>query len=294
LAADSVSGAHASSASGDDSVRHLIELGYVDPVETAARESARLKELQVEFHQAIELNRQGRAPEASVLLQKITEDAPEWTPPHQLLAEIHYFARRWRAAEAELEWLAQHGVDQPRTAIIAAGILMVRREFSAAINELEFARCVKPHLPSVNTLYGSALLRLGRLDEAEDAFRQATEQDPNDARARDGLAAIYLKHGEHDDAADWALRALEQDMQLFSAHYHLALALDGLGRPDDAIAALETAARVDEQRAAPYYWLARIAIEQLQDAPRSAKYRARGKEIVRDRRNLRRQDATSA
>jgi tetratricopeptide (TPR) repeat protein len=289
-----LSDSRASSPGGDESVRHLIELGYVDPVETAARDIARHRELQAEFRQAVEINRQGRGQEAAALLQTLAERDPEWAAPHQLLAESHYSAGQWQAAEAELEWLAYHGVDQPRTALIKAGILMVRRKFHDAIEELEFARYVDPNLPSVNTLYGTALLRLGRLDEAEDAFRQAAQRDPTDARARDGLAAICLRHGEHEDATDWAFRALEQDMRLFSAHYHLGLALVSLDRPHEATAAFETAARLDESRAAPYYWLSRIAEEQLHDAPRSAQYRARGKEIIRGRRKSRAAAATSA
>jgi tetratricopeptide (TPR) repeat protein len=122
------------------------------------------------------------------------------------------------------------------------------------------------------------------LDEAEDAFREAVQQNPTDARARDGLAAVCLKHGEYEDATDWALRSLEQNMQLSHAHYHLGLALAHLNRPVEALQALDASARTDPGRAAPYYWLSRVAKNQLNDLERSAEYLERGREIIRRRR----------
>jgi tetratricopeptide (TPR) repeat protein len=286
LGDDSVSQSRPIGAAQDEdaSVRHLLELGYVDPLDSAAEAIARRRELKSKLDQAVELKREGRSQEAAALLVQISADDPEWVAPHLLLAEIHYSAGEWDAVEARLEWLTHHGVDEPRSALVAAGTALAHREMQRALEQAEFACCADATLRSSNTVLGSILLRLGRLDDAEDAFRRAVEQDPNDAHARDGLAAVYLIHREYDDAADWALRALEQDMRLFSAHYHLGLALAGLDRPHDAIAALETAARVDSRRTAPFYWMSRIASDKLGDEPRSAEYRKRAKTVIRQRR----------
>ena len=78
----------------DESVRHLVELGYVDPDEIAARDAARRRHLQTQFQQASELHRQGRGQEAVALLETIAADDPDWSPPHQLLAEVYYRAGR--------------------------------------------------------------------------------------------------------------------------------------------------------------------------------------------------------
>jgi predicted Zn-dependent protease len=268
----------------NESVRHLVELGYVDPDELASREAARRRQLQEQFRQAVELNRQRRGDEAATLLEKLTDDDPDWAAPRQLLAEIHYGRGHWDLAKAQLEWLAVHGVDNSRLALIAAGIATMRREYRSALEDLIFARYVDPNLPSVHTLLGTVLLRTGKWDEAEAAFRQAAEQNPTDAHARDGVAAVCLKHGEYEDAADWALRALEQDMQLFCAHYHLGLALTQLNRPMEAVQALETSARLDPTRLASYYRLSQIARHQLNDSAAATRYRERAREIIRQRR----------
>jgi tetratricopeptide (TPR) repeat protein len=268
----------------DESVRHLVELGYIDPHEASARQAARRRQLQAELDRARDLRAQGQVAQAVALLDELAAEDPDWAAPHERLAEVHYGAGRWSGAQAALDWLAHHGYEHPRYALIAGGIALARRDLHAALEELLFAWRVMPELPSIHTLLGSVLFRLARLDEAEDAFREAAQQNPNDARARDGLAAICLKHGEYEEAADWALRALEQDMQLFRAHYHLGLALAHLNRPEEALLALEASARVDGTRTAPYYWLSRIAIDQLHDSHRSRQYRERGRQILRDRR----------
>jgi tetratricopeptide (TPR) repeat protein len=288
LAADSVPDSRQHERGEPAHVQHLVELGYVDPDDIASSDAARRRQLKEQLNQAIELNRQGRGQQAAALLLELAAADPEWIPPHQLLAEIYYRSGQLAETEAQLGWLAYHGVDTARVAVIAAGVALMRRDMQTSLRELEYARAVEPELPSVNTLLGTVLFRLGRWDDAEDAFREASQQNPADARARDGLAAIHLQHEDYEEAADWALRALEQDIHLFRAHYHLGVALASMNRPEEAIAALETSARTDAARIAPYYWLSQISELQLHDPARSEKYRASARDIIRRRRELRR------
>jgi tetratricopeptide (TPR) repeat protein len=178
--------------------------------------------------------------------------------------------------------------------MIAGAIALARRNLQSALDDLRYACHAEPSLPSVHTLLGMALFRLGQWDAAEDAFREAAQQNPADAQARDGLAAVFLRQGEYEDAADWALRALEQDMKLFRAHYHLGVALAHLDRPKEAVAALETSARIDPSRAAPFYWLSRVAARQLHDAQRGGQYQKIGRERVRKRRSMNRTELLPA
>jgi tetratricopeptide (TPR) repeat protein len=265
-------------------------LGYIDPDEVAATQAERRRRSQAEFDRALNLHAQGHGHEAVALLQKISDDDPDWIVPRQRLGEFRYNAGHFDEAQVELDWLAHHGIEHPRLALIAGGLALARRDFAAALEELQYVRHVEPQLPSVHTLLGTALLRLGRWDEAEDAFRQAVELNPGDARARDGLAAVCLKHGEYEDAADWALRALEQDMQLFRAHYHLGLALAELNRPEEAVQALETSSRLEPSRAAPYYRLSQIACNQLDDSAAATRYRELARGVIRQRRAKRGQN----
>jgi hypothetical protein len=77
-------------------------------------------------------------------------------------------------------------------------------------------------------------------------------------------------------------------MQLFRAHWHLGIALAHLNRTEAATAAFTACARLDPSRAAPLYWLSRIAQLQLGDAAQAASYRQQAREVVHQRRNTRR------
>ena len=269
--------------SGDASVRHLIELGYVDPDVVAAREAAIRRELEAEFQQAAKRYEQGEVEEAARLFEKLSADDPDWIAPRQLLAEIYYRTGRVADARAQLDWLTEHAVEQPRLALISGAIALAGRELAEALDALQYAAHVEPTLPSVHTLLGTARLRLADIAGAEKAFQKALEQNAADAQALDGLAAVCLQRRDFAAAANHALEALSHDIQLFRAHYHLGVALAKMDRPRDAIAALENAARTNAHSAAPYRWLQRMA-ERLGDAVLAAQYRERGREVVRQRR----------
>jgi tetratricopeptide (TPR) repeat protein len=264
----------------EQSVHHLVELGYVDPDEAAHRAAAARQQRQAELQRASDLSSKGALRDAAAMLESLAAADPDWPAPRQLLAEIYYRAGQFDEAQSQLDWLTYHGVEHPRLALLAGAMALSRREPQVALEALEYARHVEPKLPSVHTLFGTALLRLGRLHEAENAFRQAVDSNASDARACDGLAAVCLRRGEFEDAADWALQALEKNMQLFQAHYHLGVALARLNRPHEALQALETSCRLEPMRAAPYYWLARIAGFQLNDSALASRYRQRGREAT--------------
>jgi predicted Zn-dependent protease len=274
----------------ESSVQHLVELGYIDPDEAAAREAARRREQHAEFKQAAELASENKLAEAAQVLEALCAADPNWVAPRQLLAEVYYRAACFGDAQTLLNWLTLRGVESPRLALLAGAIALHRRELGPAIELLEYAAYVEPGLPSVHMLLGTALLRAGRVNEAPASLAEAIRRNAADARALDGMAAACLCQAKLDEAADWSLRALEQDMRLFEAHYHLALALAGLNRPEDALQALEAGSKVDPLRAAPYRWMAKIAREQLNDSERAARYRERGRETVRQWRKRRRSD----
>jgi tetratricopeptide (TPR) repeat protein len=274
----------------ESSVDHLVELGYIDPDEAAAREASRRHEQHAEFKKAAKLAADSKLGEAAQVLEALCAEDANWVIPRQLLAEIYYRAARFSDAQTQLDWLTSRGVESPRLALLAGVIALRRREIVLAIELLEYAAFVEPELPSVHMLLGTALLRAGRVTEASASLGEAIRKNAADVRALDGMAAACLRQAIFDEAADWSLRALEHDMRLFDAHYHLGLALAGLNRPEDALRALEAGARVDPSRAAPYRWMAKIAREQLNDRERATRYLQRGREMIRQRRKRRQID----
>jgi tetratricopeptide (TPR) repeat protein len=269
----------------DDSVRHLVELGYVDPEEVAAREAALRSRLEAELRGAVELLGRGQTAEATALVEAVAAQDPAWIAPRQMLAEMQYRVGNWLEARAHLEWLDHHGVVSPKLASIRGGIALANRDMQAALEELEYAAYVEPELTGVQSLFGTALRRLRRWDAAQQALDRAREQNPSDTQALDGLAVVALHHGEFEAAAHWALEALELDMRLFRAHYHLGIALTRLNRTEAAIEAFNACMVLEPTRAAPLRWLACIAEQQQSDAAPADQYRERARRIVRQRRN---------
>jgi tetratricopeptide (TPR) repeat protein len=235
------------------------------------------------LRQAVELIGQSRGAEALELLNRLAAEDPDWVAPRQMLAEVHFRGGDSASAGPHVDWLTLRNVVTPRLALIAGAVALERRELQAALVELEYAAHTEPTLAGVASLLGTVQMRLGRWDAAEGSFAQAARQNPSDARALDGLAAVALHHRQFEDAADWALKALQQDMGLFRAHYHLGIALAHLNRPEAAAEAFATCARLDPTRAAPLVWLSRIANERG-DAAGAAEYRQRAQELIRQRR----------
>lgn len=268
----------------DATVRHLVELGYVDPQVIAAREAALRHHFQSELTAAKNLYEQGRHDEAIDILERLCRDDSDWIAPRQVLAEIHFRIGRFAEARAQLAWLAYHGVEHPRLAMLEGAMALSRRDLPLAVELLTYARHTSPELPGIHTLHAIAFLRQGKLSAAAEEFQRALQINPADARALDGLATICLRRRDFAEAADWALQALDRDIQFARAHYHLGVSLVHLDRPNEAAAAFETCSRLEPLRAAPFFWLARLSEVNLSDLPRAAHYRELGRQTIRRRR----------
>jgi predicted O-linked N-acetylglucosamine transferase (SPINDLY family) len=77
----------------------------------------------------------------------------------------------------------------------------------------------------------------GRLQEAEQLYRQVLLQMPDHVMALHLLGVIAQQAGRNEIAVDLIRRAVALKPELAPAHYHLGIALAGTGRFDEAIAA---------------------------------------------------------
>lgn len=64
------------------------------------------------------------------------------------------------------------------------------------------------------------------------------QQDPGDAFCLYGVAQEHAKAGRFDEAVSWYRRAIDADPTHAYARFHMAKALESLGRVPDALAAL--------------------------------------------------------
>jgi len=99
--------------------------------------------------------------------------------------------------------------------------------------------------------WGSTLVQLGRLEEAEAQFRDAIDRAPVFTAAYVNLADLYRLSGDEETARALLEQAIANNPQDPSAHFALGLSLVRADAPDDAFAELELAAEVAPN--SPYY-----------------------------------------
>ncbi len=150
-----------------------------------------------------------------------------------------------------------------------------------AMRHYEDAVAIQPHYAKARVSLGAALARAGRTDAAEAEYREALRLDPGSALAAYDLGLLLAERGDLDDAIalyrralahdpayakawnnlGWALAARETptaladavdayehalaiDPTLTAAHNNLAVALEGLGRIDEALTHYAAAVRL--------------------------------------------------
>lgn len=95
-----------------------------------------------------------------------------------------------------------------------------------------------------------AFFRAGMLEDAEREFRRVLASGPDDAEARLYLGLVALRAGRPRDAVDEFATLLETNGPSYAAFMNLAVALQGIGRDDDAMHALFEAERLRPDSAA--------------------------------------------
>ena len=105
--------------------------------------------------------------------------------------------------------------------------------------------------PSVADVYrrGFAAHQAGRLQEAEQAYREVLSAEPAHPDALHFLGVVAHQVGRNDVAADYIGQAIAKAPRRPDFHNNLGLVLNQLGRPDEAEAALTTALRLNPKYA---------------------------------------------
>ena len=162
-----------------------------------------------------------------------THDAP--ADPLQAAIAHH---RRGELDAAQAIYAELLRVDPRRAdALNFLGVLMVQRgERERALELLRKASMIAPREPGVWNNLGNALLSLGKLPEAEKAFRRSLALAES-AEALTNLARIQRRRREWARSEASARRAIALAPRSGEAWHYLSLALLGLQRPEEAFEA---------------------------------------------------------
>lgn len=133
---------------------------------------------------------------------------------------------------------------------VAQALLDEGRDGEALEHLRELTRRFPLHAPAHNKL-GICLARLGRLEEAAEAFERAAAMDPAYPAPWSNLGNVRLQQGELERAESAYRRALAIDPHYAPAHNNLAVALRRMGRYEEAVRHLKESVRLEQQRLGP-------------------------------------------
>jgi tetratricopeptide (TPR) repeat protein len=114
-----------------------------------------------------------------------------------------------------------------------------RQDYRSAVTELERAVKLNPKLPTVNSMYGRALLGSGNQEAAERAFRRELDQNVNDFEANLQLGHLRRQAQKFDEASTYLERATSIRPGDLTARRILASLRLQTGKTEEAVAMFE-------------------------------------------------------
>lgn len=135
---------------------------------------------------------------AVIHLKNALNDDPEFLAAHLLLGRAYLQQGEGALAERELHMALRLGADRALIAVPLAQAYIQQRMYRRIVDEIS-ADGFPPELGAeVMALRGDAYLELGELENAEQAFRRAAQQDPNATTPLLGLINVLLRKSEFD------------------------------------------------------------------------------------------------
>ena len=254
-------------------IEQFVALGYLDPLSADARRNADDADWEARFTLATVYLSTRRPSLALPLLEALHAERPADGRAALQLGQCWYNLGRARDCAALLEARPARETGNPATRLILLGsALLSLGRASEAQRHFADAESLAPAEPGPSVLRGEAYLTTREWDAAEAAFRRALARDADSAPAHDGLAVAHLENRRFYEAAQAALEAVGRLHFFPEAHFHLGLALVGLGDHHRAVQAFETSLAMAPGHRDAHRWAATLH-RKLGDRPKAAAHR---------------------
>ncbi len=227
------------------SVRQNLALAFqkTGRIQQAADEAARVLSVQPDNRDALLLlgdcwSRLGEHQKAVDLLTPAAARAPEDKAVAYLLGTALLNLNRTADAQAVMDRLFRD--DSPEAHVLMATMHERRKDWSAALAEIEKARAGNPKLPLVNYLYGECLMKdHNDWAGAAAAFREELAIDPNHYESNLLLGTLLREEGRHEEALSYLARAARARGDDLAVQFSLGADYLALGRLEEARSLLE-------------------------------------------------------
>lgn len=216
-----------------------LELTGRGATDEALPHARRAVELKPDFPEVLNnladtLARTGRAAEALPLVERALQLQPRYAQAENTRGVA--LMKLGRAAEG-MRAFQQAIALQPRLAGAHYNLGLAEAErgnFTAAIPHLAKTVEIRPHHPGAELNWGIALALTGQLADARPHFERALSLERDSAAPRQTYGRVLLEAREYDAALQQFRDALRLDPALPGLHRDLAVALQQLGRIDEA------------------------------------------------------------
>jgi tetratricopeptide (TPR) repeat protein len=223
----------------------------------------------------------GREDEGLQSLQKLKKLAPD--DPDVLYAASKVYSALWKSS---VERLYAKDPNSYQAHQVLASAAEAKENFAEAAKECRLVLQMQPHLPGAHYRLGMVILRQGATaereqealaefqkelevdpddlpthveigeleldlhqpEEAEKHFSRAIQLQPSDARARVDLGKLLVQKKDFEKALQQLQAAVRSAPADENAYYQLMLAYRGLGREEDAKAALANFQKLRQER----------------------------------------------
>jgi tetratricopeptide (TPR) repeat protein len=169
------------------------------------------------------------------------------------------------AGQAELEERAlkrmlEIGNDSIEYHMVIGKACLQRADNDRAISELERAAAMDGKRPLVHYFLGVAYRRHHDLERAKREFQKDVALEPQVAFNYDQLGAVSWERGQYDESYRYYREALRLDSHLASSAFGLARFYRQQQKYPQALAALDTAGRLDPTSASVHYMRGQILV----------------------------------
>lgn len=227
-------------AENKESLKQLVELGYIDDPGPDIAEAARRTNREAQYNLSRVYLSTKDFVKAGEILEELYQNNPKDIRYNLDLANVYMNGNRFQDAEkiiANLRTLENAAL--PSIDYLEANLEFKRNHIRKALKLYQKVAGHYPDTVNIQIEIGRVLLKSGKYEEAGSYFRKATELDDGSAPAYHGLGLSLLRLQEYEEAADHLLTAIGLRYHFPPAHFHLGECLFNMKRYKESSLAFE-------------------------------------------------------
>lgn len=178
------------------------------------------------------------------------------------LGKLYLIQQDLAGAEKEFRRAREAGYPENAVNPLIARALLSQREYQRVLDELPAPAETTPETATLQALRATAILGLGRKDDAREELQRALKRAPDNAEVHLALAQLALAEGDSDKA----MRDLDQALLIDPKHRDSLMLkgdlLRGAGKPAEAAGIYREILRIDPRNSSTRLALAGLAISE--------------------------------